>query len=241
MCANWTRSSGRASALAPESRRTEGPRRAGIVTAIAGLRTPGMRRISSRQAASIAPVLPAETTAPAFPSRTARHAMTSELFGFARTASVGFSSIVITSGASISSSPCVSRPAGPTSRGATSSERAASAPATISSAPRSPPIASTATRITGYGAGVRSGSTSRPRYVWHVGQTRCGRFGRPHWGQMFRRGASILCCARRLSRRALEVFFLGTAMGRRSLAGTVAYRWAARLGKGLDERRGRIR
>src|SRR2546430_1893551 len=52
---------------------------------------------------------------------------------------------------------------------------------------------------------------------------------------MFSRGDSILCCARRLSRRALEVFFLGTAMGRRSLAGTVAYRWAARLGKGSDE------
>jgi hypothetical protein len=29
---------------------------------------------------------------------------------------------------------------------------------------------------------------------------------------VFRRGASILCCARRLSRRAFEVFFFGTAM-----------------------------
>ena len=29
----------------------------------------------------------------------------------------------------------------------------------------------------GYGAGVRSGSISRPLYVWHVGQTRCGRLG----------------------------------------------------------------
>ena len=28
-----------------------------------------------------------------------------------------------------------------------------------------------------YGAGVRSGSISRPLYVWHVGQTRCGRLG----------------------------------------------------------------
>jgi hypothetical protein len=29
---------------------------------------------------------------------------------------------------------------------------------------------------------------------------------------MFRRGASILCCARRLSRRDFDVFFLGTAI-----------------------------
>ena len=29
----------------------------------------------------------------------------------------------------------------------------------------------------GYGAGVRSGSISRPRYVLQVGQTWCGRFG----------------------------------------------------------------
>ena len=29
----------------------------------------------------------------------------------------------------------------------------------------------------GYGTGVRSGSISRPLYVLHVGQTRCGRFG----------------------------------------------------------------
>ena len=29
----------------------------------------------------------------------------------------------------------------------------------------------------GYGAGVRSGSISRPLYVLQVGQTRCGRLG----------------------------------------------------------------
>jgi hypothetical protein len=48
--------------------------------------------------------------------------------------------------------------------------------------------------------------------VWHVGQTRWGRFGRPQFGQVFTRGASIPCCARRLSRRAFEVFFFGTAI-----------------------------
>ena len=67
----------------------------------------------NRPAASIAPVFPAETTASASPSPTARQAATSELSGFARTASTGFSCIAITSGASTSSRPCVSRPAGP--------------------------------------------------------------------------------------------------------------------------------
>ena len=61
--------------------------------------------------------------------------------------------------------------------------------------------------------GVRSGSTSRPRYVLQVGQTRCGSFGWPQFGQTFTRGAAIPCFARRLSRRDFEVFFLGTAIG----------------------------
>jgi hypothetical protein len=59
---------------------------------------------------------------------------------------------------------------------------------------------------------VRSGSTSRPRYDPQVGQTRCGRFGWWQTGHSFTRGASILWFARRLSRRDLEVFLLGTAM-----------------------------
>jgi aryl-alcohol dehydrogenase-like predicted oxidoreductase len=48
--------------------------------------------------------------------------------------------------------------------------------------------------------------------VPQVGQTRCGRFGCPHWGQTFTRGALIACVARRLSRRDLDVFRFGTAM-----------------------------
>ena len=40
---------------------------------------------------------------------------------------------------------------------------------------------------------------------------RCGCFGWPHCGQRFRRGASIRCVARRLSRRDFDVFFFGTA------------------------------
>src|SRR5437588_3202330 len=65
---------------------------------------------------------------------------------------------------------------------------------------------------------MSSGSTSRPLYVPQVGQTRCGRFGDPHCGHVLTRGASILCWARRWSRRALDVFLLGTAIERASLA-----------------------
>ena len=92
MCANWSRCSGRASAFAPASSSTDGPRLAGIGTAIAGRSTPGRRRSSSKPAASIAPVFPAETTTSASPAATARQAATSELSGFERTASAGFSS-----------------------------------------------------------------------------------------------------------------------------------------------------
>ena len=59
---------------------------------------------------------------------------------------------------------------------------------------------------------MRSGSTSRPRYVPQVGQSRCGRFGSPQVGQTFGRRASIECCARRLSRRDLLDFCFVTAM-----------------------------
>ena len=53
---------------------------------------------------------------------------------------------------------------------------------------------------------------SRPRYVLQVGHMRWGRIGEPQFGQTFTRGASMRCCARRLSRRDFEVFFFGTAM-----------------------------
>jgi hypothetical protein len=64
-----------------------------------------------------------------------------------------------------------------------------------------------------YGVGARSGLTSRPRYVLHVGQTRCDCFGEPQFSHVETRGAEIACCARRLSRRDCEVFRFGTAMG----------------------------
>src|SRR3954454_1137431 len=82
---------------------------------------------------------------------------------------------------------------------------------------------------------------SRPRYVWHRGQTRCGRFGLPHCGQTFRRGASMSCWARRLSRRALEVFFLGTAMRAGSLAVVALGSHEQKAAVGHDRRARRIR
>ena len=59
---------------------------------------------------------------------------------------------------------------------------------------------------------MRSGSTSRSLYVLQVGHMWCGRFGWPHCGHTFTRGAAIAWVARRLSRRAFDVFFFGTAM-----------------------------
>jgi len=105
-------------------------------------------------------------------------------------------------------------------------ERASTAPATISSGPWSPPSASTATRIgpigrrvyDSYGVGVRRGSISRPRYVLQFGHISCDRFGWRQCGQTLRRGAGTACWARRLSRRALDVFRFGTAMRPGSIA-----------------------
>jgi hypothetical protein len=68
-----------------------------------------------------------------------------------------------------------------------------------------------------YGTGAGSGSISRPLYVLQVGHIRCGRIGDPHWGQTLKRGASIRCVARRLSRRDFDVFFFGTAMSGRAV------------------------
>src|SRR6266536_1341821 len=158
MYANWSRCSARPSAFAPASIRTVGRFSAGITTAIAGRATPGSRRSSRKQAASTAPVFPAETTASACFWPTARHAATSELSGLALTASAGFSSISISCVVSTYSNGPVSRPARPKSTGSMPSEAASSAPATTSSGARSPPITSTAILLNGYGVGVRSGS-----------------------------------------------------------------------------------
>lgn len=59
---------------------------------------------------------------------------------------------------------------------------------------------------------MRSGSTSRPLYVLQFGHTRCASLGCRQFGQTWTRGAEMACVARRLSRLAFDVFFLGTAM-----------------------------
>jgi len=59
---------------------------------------------------------------------------------------------------------------------------------------------------------VRSGSTSRPRYVLQVGHTRCGSFGWWQTGHSLTRGAFRRCVALRLSRRVEVCLRFGTAM-----------------------------
>jgi hypothetical protein len=59
---------------------------------------------------------------------------------------------------------------------------------------------------------MRIGSTSRPLYVLQFGQTRWGSFGCLQVGHTWTRGIESPCCARRLSRLALDVFRFGTAM-----------------------------
>ena len=125
MCANWSRCSGRASAFAPA---VEQDGRAALARdrrrRSRGADTPGSRRSSRRQAASIAPVFPAETTASACLRPTARQAATSELSGFARD---GLGRLLVHRDllpvVSTSSSPCVSRPAGPKRTGSIASAR----------------------------------------------------------------------------------------------------------------------
>ncbi len=68
--------------------------------------TPGSRRMWRSDAASIAPVFPADTTTSASPSATARTARTSDESVFARTASTGWSSIAIDSDVSTRGRPC---------------------------------------------------------------------------------------------------------------------------------------
>ena len=193
MCANWTRSSGRASAFAPTSISTDGPRFAGTVTAIAGDGHQGSAaaRAGTRPASRrCCPRRRPRPPCPRPPSCRRRQ----RLCSFPRTASVGFSSIAITSGATISSSPCVSR-CRPHDDRLHGSDAAARAPATISSGPRSPPMASTAIRVIGLG----SRGAKRLDVAAAIGVARradpVGRFGWPHCGQTF--SAAIRSCAAR--------------------------------------------
>src|SRR6188472_3749397 len=58
---------------------------------------------------------------------------------------------------------------------------------------------------------------SRPRYVLQVGQAWWARVGEPQFGHTLTGVTEMPCWARRLSRRALDVFRLGTAMSGRTV------------------------
>ena len=213
--ANWSRCSGRASAFAPESIRTETPLHRGERS---GDRGPDARRAGGGSRAGKRPAS-RPCSRPRRPHRPAprqRHGTRRRASCPAceRTASAGFSSIAISCVVGTSSRPVRIQARRAEQDRLDPAAAASSAPATIASGPRSPPRASTATRtvMRVYGTGVRSGSTSRPRYVPQVGHTRCGRLGWWHCGHSFTRGASMRCVARRLSRRDLEVFRFGTAI-----------------------------
>src|SRR4051812_7500134 len=106
-----------------------------------------MRPMRSNADAMVAPVLPAEIMADAFPSRTASAARTSEESFIVRTLFAGSSAMPMTCDAGITSRPCsVPRSSGrPTSAtGTPSSSAARRAPSMISPGALSPPMASTA-------------------------------------------------------------------------------------------------
>src|SRR5690606_5809806 len=65
------------------------------------------------------------------------------------------------------------------------------------------------------GALPQISSTSRtcsPLYVPHVGHTRCGSFGSPHFAQLCTEGISAFIAPRRFRLRCFETFFFGTAI-----------------------------
>src|ERR1700722_2199395 len=137
------------SALAPASTRQGGVRpRRGSGVAMQGRTTLGSRPMRSSADAMVAPVLPADTMAEAFRSRTSSAARTREESFLRRTPPAGSSSMPMTSVQASNSRPWVS----PTSSGGPTkmmptpcSSEARRAPSTISPGARSPPMASTAT------------------------------------------------------------------------------------------------
>ena len=150
---NCTRYLGKQSTFAPLSMSKKGRLRLGITVANAGRSTPLMRPSRTMPLASSAPVDPAETMAWARPSLTERMAETMEEPGFLRTASMGASSLVITSVVSTNSSRSrgCAIPFCPKSRMRASfhSSSAAIAPSTAAPGALSPPIASSAITISG--------------------------------------------------------------------------------------------
>ena len=148
--ANWSRCSARASAFAPASIRTRGA--AGAREWERRSQAAGRRRRAAgraRPAASIAPVLPAETTASASPLGDGADGRDERALGLRANAPRPASRPCSTTRVvATSSRPARCRARRAVEDGTIPSARASSAPAiTTSPAPRSPPIASTATRI----------------------------------------------------------------------------------------------
>ena len=173
-----------------------------------------MRFTASVAAASVGPVLPADTSASARPSPTAAAAWTIEASRFERTAATASSPALMVSGASTTSAcgPAASarsRPPGPNRRTG-SPERAT--PSATAAGPWSAPFASTA--ITRRLCRPRA-AARRPR-----GRRRCRSSGtrdaagaaRGSAGSAGGPASSILCCERRLLVRAWDCLCLGTAM-----------------------------
>ena len=164
MTANWTRCSGAAVGVrarieeerdAPARRHRDGDRRP---------QDTGEPPQVQEAGGEHAPVLPADTTASASPSATARTALTSDESGFARTASAGFSAIPIAVGRRDELEAArveAFRPVqGHLDAVCSRSKRTGDHLPRVT---RSPPSASTATRgMATYGRWERSGSTSRP-------------------------------------------------------------------------------
>ena len=182
------------------------------------VRRPGSRRTWSSDAASTAPVFPAETTAAASPSPTARTARDERRVGLGAHRLGGLLVHRDRLGARDELEPLRVEPRRP------EEDRRRSSPKPPRPRRRRPPRGRGLRRArrprrerssVRYGAGARSGATSRPRYVLHVGQTWCARFGEPQFSHVATRGAEMPCWARRLSRRDLEVFRFGTAMSGR--------------------------
>src|SRR4030042_2021980 len=96
----WYKLMGLQAILAPTSQMVTGPVVVGKTTAIPGRFTPGSVRIRIWNAATHAPVLPAEITASVLSSLASLASTAMELRGFLRRLSMGFSSIAMTSGAS---------------------------------------------------------------------------------------------------------------------------------------------
>ena len=157
MNANWTRCSARTSTFAPTSTSVTGLPGTGTGSASAGRWIPAARRISNRPAASAAPVEPAETSASASPAATARAARTIEASFVERAARAGSAALAIDTGASTTVTWSGTSPISAAGPKRMTGTPASAAPSATSRAPRSAPLASTATV-----AGIPSAQWVRP-------------------------------------------------------------------------------